>query len=129
MNTTDFPLPRKTQHVWGLLHDESPKNLPYIMFESMLSLFNYTSTFSRYSDMPLTNINLNSLNSLTTRKYLTSVEDKNRLQVIEKLAPILYIQSICDTMSRRDDFVNELMNHIDVDCYGKCLNNRKLPDR
>lgn len=129
MNTTDFPLPRKTQHVWGLLHDESPKNLPYIMFESMLSLFNYTSTFSRYSDMPLTNNNLDSLNSLTTRKYLTSVEDKNRLQVIEKLAPILYIQSICDTMSRRDDFVNELMNHIDVDCYGKCLNNRKLPDR
>lgn len=129
MNTTDFPLPRKSQHIWGLLHDESPKNLPYIMFDPILNLFNYTSTFSRYSDMPLTNSNLDSLESLVTRKYLKSVEEKNRLQVDEKLAPILYVQSICDTMSRRDEFVTELMNHIEVDCYGKCLNNKKMPER
>lgn len=47
----------------------------------------------------------------------------------EDLAPLLYIQSNCDTTNDRDDYISELMKYIRVDAYGLCLNNRQLPER
>ncbi|ETE66944.1 Alpha-(1,3)-fucosyltransferase 11, partial [Ophiophagus hannah] len=43
------------------------------------------------------------------------------------LAPLLYLQSHCDVPADRDRYVRELMKYI-VDCYGRCLNNQKLPN-
>lgn len=79
--------------------------------------------------MPLTLQALESFNALIDKKYYVDVQEKSRLQVDDGLAPILYVQSICDTMSGRDDYVDELMKYIDVDAYGKCLNNRPMPKR
>ena len=61
--------------------------------------------------------------------FYLPLEEKNKLIVTKKLAPLLYIQTDCDTPNDRDSYVAELMKYIDVDSYGACLNNRRLPDR
>lgn len=47
----------------------------------------------------------------------------------KNLAPLLYIQSNCDTASNRDSYVAELMKYIHIDSYGTCLNNAQLNKR
>lgn len=128
-NKTDLPIPRSSHQLWALFHEESPKNFPLLMHDVTLSLFNVTATFSQNSDYPLTLQYLNDYETLTSRKYVRTVEEKNRYQQDELLAPVLYMQSICDTMSGRDQYLTELMQYINVDSYGKCLNNKELPER
>lgn len=53
LNLTDLPLPRNAQ-TWALLHEESPRNNPHLLSAAVLSLFNFSSTFSRHSHAPLT---------------------------------------------------------------------------
>ena len=50
-----------------------------------------------------------------------------RLQKEKGLAPIIYVQSDCHTPSDRERYVKELMKYIEIDSYGRCLNNRKMP--
>jgi alpha-1,3-fucosyltransferase 10 len=127
INVTDVPLPRKNEHIWALLHEESPKNIPFILFEPAITLFNITSTFSRYSNLPLTLQYLRHAKDITTKRHWRTVEEKNALQIHDDLAPVLYMQSICDTLSFRDDYVKKLGAFIKIDSYGKCLNNKTLP--
>lgn len=125
-----MPLPRNINHIWALFHEESPKNVPLLMYQPATELFNLTATFSQLSDFPLTLQYLDSYDKLVDRQYFLNVDEKNRLQSDDELAPVLYLQSICDTMSDRDTYVAELMKHIRIDSYGKCLNNNKqLPKR
>lgn len=88
-----------------------------------IRLFNYTATFRRESDYPLT------LQWLPTLDYLlkpvaVSLEEKNRLRR-EGLAPVLYMQSHCDVPSDRDRYIKELMKYIEVQyrdgLSGPCL--------
>ena len=51
-----------------------------------------------------------------------------RLQNKKGLAPIVYVQSDCYTPSDRETYMKEMMKHINVDSYGRCVNNRKMPD-
>lgn len=122
-NKSDLPLPR-SHNIWGLLHEESPRNSPLLNHESILGLFNYSSTFSRYSDFPLTIQYLPSLESLTSIDFFKSFEEKNSFDI----APVIYIQSDCVTPNNRDSYVYELMKYIKVDSYGKCLNNKEIRD-
>lgn len=124
-----MPLPRSSTHIWALLHEESPKNMPFLMYNPTIDLFNLTATFSQNSDFPLTLQYLESLEKLIDRKYFIDVKEKNSLQINSNLAPVLFIQSICTTMSARDEYVSELMKYVAVDSYGKCLNNKVLPKR
>ena len=41
----------------------------------------------------------------------------------QKLPRCAYIYSHCDTISRRDEYVSELMRHFPVDAHGACLKN------
>lgn len=125
INITNMPLPRDENHVWALFHEESPKNVPSLLFSPVLSLFDVAATFSQQSDMPLTLQYLEGVDKLFDRKFFVDVSEKDRLQIAEDLAPVLYVQSICDTLSGRDQYVAELMKYIRVDSYGKCLNNNK----
>lgn len=43
------------------------------------------------------------------------------------MSPVAYVQSDCNTPVERDAFVSELMNHINIDSYGKCIHNKDLP--
>lgn len=126
-----MPIPKgMSKHIWALYHEESPKNVPLLMYQQALQLFNLTATFNGNSDFPLTLQYLDSYDKLIDRQYFLNVDEKNRLQSDEGLAPILYMQSICDTMSGRDEYIGELMKHIRIDSYGRCLNNNKnIPKR
>lgn len=77
-----------------------------------IRLFNYTATFSRESDYPLTLQWLPSLDYLLT-PVAVSLEEKKRLRR-EGLAPVLYMQSHCDVPSDRNRYVQELMKYIQV---------------
>ena len=126
---TDFrayeaPLPREPWHEWALLHEESPLNNQIFSHAVTMSLFNHTSTFRRESDFPITTQHITNLQYLTERTPLP-IKLKNKYR--EKLAPILYVQTHCNVPSDRDRYVKELMKHIDVDSYGKCVNNKQLP--
>ena len=123
----DIPLPRRQHENWALMHEESPKNNPIFSHPEMMRHFNFTSTFSRKSSFPLTSQYLESIEFLTTARYLVTLEEKNRLQKMEGLAPVAYIQSGCDSPSMRDEWVTEFMKYIKVDSYGSCLNNKRIP--
>jgi alpha-1,3-fucosyltransferase 10 len=123
----DLPLPRTIDEQWSLLHEESPKNNFLFSFPSIMNMFNHTATFKRQSDLPLTTQWLQSIDDLLDRTYLIDVEEKHRLQIDDDLAPIIYIQSDCNTPSDRDIYIKELMKFIRIDSYGSCLHNRDLP--
>ena len=122
----DLPLPRLPYHEWALLHEESPFNNYMLSHGIMISLFNHTATFRRESDYPLTTQNIDALDYLTKQKPV-AVAEKNALRKEEGLAPIVYVQTNCKPPSDRDSYVRELMKYIDIDCYGKCLNNKEMP--
>ncbi|XP_077999719.1 GDP-fucose protein O-fucosyltransferase 4-like [Glandiceps talaboti] len=128
---TDFrayeaPLPRRPHHEWALLHEESPMNNYVLSHKPVIRMFNYTSTFRRESDFPLTSLPINSLDYITKRRPIP-LKRKNELRKTENLAPVLYVQSHCDVASDRDRYVKELMKYIQIDSYGQCLHNKDLP--
>eukprot|EP00795_Rhopilema_esculentum_P016452 gene16452-7866_t len=123
----DLPLPRNPGHMWALIHEESPKNNWIFSHKDGIEIFNYTATFGRESDYPLTTQFIVDANDWVTSKYFVSTEEKNRLRVNSKLAPVVYLQRDCNPPSDRDRYVKELMRFIDIDSYGPCLNNRKMP--
>lgn len=122
----DLPLPRK-EDVWALYHEESPRNVPELMHQELLEMFNFSATFSRYSDVPHTLQYLMALQDITDKKYF--VETKTKNLYLKELAPILYLQSDCETATERDEFVKKLMTFVKVDSYGACLNNKALPNK
>ena len=124
-NPKNLPMPRKPEHEWALLHEESPKNNYIFSFMEALELFNHTATFSRHSDYPLVTQHIESKEWLESKKYLVPTPEKN--QYLGELAPILYVQSDCYTPADRDSYVKMLMQEIKVDSYGTCLQNKHLP--
>ncbi|ESN98236.1 hypothetical protein HELRODRAFT_84791 [Helobdella robusta] len=124
----NLPLPKL--HDWALFHEESPKNNRFIFSnEEFLSMFNYTSTFRRESDMPLTTFHLHSLDSITSTKFFKATEIKNEMLSSGKLSLVAYIHSDCDVPSDRDNLMLMIQNYIQVDSYGTCLHNKELPER
>ncbi|XP_026843340.1 alpha-(1,3)-fucosyltransferase B [Drosophila persimilis] len=122
----DFPLPRSPQHLWALLHGESPRIVIYAPFDDFLQHFNFTSTFSRYSDLPLTTQWLPSAHDLISMDYTMSFDFKSsNLNVASP--SVVFLSSDCDTMSGREHYMKELMRHINVDSFGSCLHNKDLP--
>ena len=127
MKFKDLPIPRPSQHEWGLLHEESPKNNYALLQPEFIELFNHTATFKRDSDFPLTLQYLQSIPWLESNEYIVPTRRKTELQI--ELAPLVYIHSDCFTPSDRDSYVKGLMRHINVDSYGQCVNNKQLPDQ
>lgn len=125
-NFKDLPLPRNSDKIlWGLYHDESPRSVMLFLHERILELFNYSSTFSRFSDLPFPAQFVESLNAITSKKYYIETKVKNSF--LKEISPILFIQSNCDTLTERDMYVSQLMMLQPIDSYGDCLNNRTLP--
>ncbi len=123
INWMDLPLPRNPDILWNLIHEESPKNDLILATPEAMSLFNYTATCSRFSSYPLVTQYLESIDSLLTPvKYPTSERSKGGLGLA------MYLHSDCGVPSDRDGYVATLMKYIKVDSYGRCLNNKDLPE-
>ena len=118
----DLPLPRQPQHLWALLHEESPKNNWILASQGGISLFNLTATCSRHSDYPLTTQFLHKLQWLEK-----PVQVETSQKSAANLGLVMYLQSDCDPPSDRDSYVEELMKYVKVDSYGKCLHNKDFP--
>jgi hypothetical protein len=123
IDLNDLPLPRRPDHLWALLHEESPKNNWILATEKGISLFNITSTVSRYSHYPL---HLHAFH--TVEILLQPIHTPTHLKSKGGLGLVIFLQSTCNPPSDRDSYVRELMKYISVDCYGKCLHNRDLPE-
>lgn len=63
------------------------------------------------------------------RPSVYTTAQKDQMKADHGLAPVAFIQRSCNPPSDRDSYIYELMRYIDVDSYGKCLNNKKLPDK
>ncbi|XP_035432245.2 alpha-(1,3)-fucosyltransferase 10 [Spodoptera frugiperda] len=130
-STLDFknlPLPREPKDIiWGLFHEESPRNVEELLHEKALSLFNFSATFSRFSDVPYPLQHIDSFEDIRSKKYFIETSKKNEL--LNEIAPIMYLQSDCETSTERDAYVKELMKLIKVDSYGSCLNNKQMPPK
>lgn len=63
----DIPKWKSDEIPWGLLHEESPRNNPILLQQKTLNLFTYSSTFSRFSDVPLTLIDLPGITELLSK--------------------------------------------------------------
>ena len=123
LDWNDLPLPRKPNHLWALMHEESPKNNWIFAHEKGIGLFNLTATCSRYSNYPLVTQYLDNLQKLTQPIRVPTAEKSTG-----DLGLVMYVQSDCDPPSDRDTYVEELMKYVKVDSYGKCLHNKDLPE-
>ncbi|KOX68778.1 Alpha-(1,3)-fucosyltransferase 10 [Melipona quadrifasciata] len=63
----DLPKWKSDEIPWGLLHEESPRNNPILLQQKTLNLFTYSSTFSRFSDVPLTLVDLPGITELLSK--------------------------------------------------------------
>lgn len=123
-----LPLPRKSKHIiWGLYHEESPRNMEELMNENLLNLFNLSSTYSRYSDVPYPLQYLESIEDIVSTKYFVPTAEKNKL--LNEISPVIYLQSDCETSTERDVYVEQLMKFINIDSYGECLKNKVMPKK
>lgn len=113
----NLPLPRAPFHSWGLAHEESPMNAFTLDHTVAMNLFNYTATYSRHSDFPLSLLSFPSVDFILNRP-LVSTQNKNEYQKSKGYAPVVYVQSHCEVPSDRDRYIEELMKHISVDSYG-----------
>ena len=118
----DIPLPKKSNHLWSLINEESPQNNYMLCHNATSKVFNISASYKRTSDFPLSTQHFPSLDYLLNRRPVDIVE-KNKFRK-EGLAPILYLQSHCGVSSDRDRYIQKLMNYIDIDSYGSCLNNK-----
>ncbi|XP_051897663.1 alpha-(1,3)-fucosyltransferase 11 [Pristis pectinata] len=126
---TDFrayeaPLPRPARQAWALFHEESPMNNYLLSHAAGIRLFNYTATFRRHSHYPLALQWLPGLGYL--RRPPLPLAHKRQLRRHGRAA-VLYLQSHCQVASDRDRYVRRLMEHLEIDSYGQCLQNKELP--
>ncbi|XP_049884475.1 alpha-(1,3)-fucosyltransferase 10-like [Pectinophora gossypiella] len=95
------------------------------MYEKALNLFNYSATFGRNSNVPMPLIWIGGRDIVTDTLYFVNTLNKNEL--LSEISPVLFLQSDCFTPTEREIYVDKLMKYIQVDSYGRCLNNKKLP--
>ena len=62
---------------WALLHEESPQNNQMLTHADALSVFNYSATFKRASDFPLTTHHFPNADYFLSRKPVP-LEEKNK---------------------------------------------------
>jgi hypothetical protein len=130
-----MPLPRAHRHEWIVFNRESPCNYDHaLMSEKTISLFNLSASIAQNADWQTLPVDFNQVYSrnkgdikqLFTEFPAMPVGAKNEFRK-NGTAPAVYIQAHCDADTGRDQYVKELMEHMDVDCLGDCLNNKPMP--
>ncbi len=102
---------------WVAMSMESDVNYPQLRDESFMAWFDLTMTYRLDSDVPSPYLNL-----AIAEAMRTPAKPKTRP------VPAVYIASNWRDHSGRTDYVRELMRHMPVDSYGRCLQNRTFVD-
>ncbi|KAG0296649.1 Alpha 1,3 fucosyltransferase [Linnemannia gamsii] len=58
-------------------------------------------------------------------KPMHTIQEKNAFR--KELAPIAWFVSNCNARNQRRLYVEQLLKYIDIDIYGRCMNNKKWP--
>lgn len=101
--------------VYSMAHESSRK---------VLEMFDISSTYRLDSDVPVPHFTFwyeQHLQAALTKPMVVSVEER------DDAFPVAWIASKCDTNNDRIAYIEELMKHIGVKSYGKCLHNAELP--
>ncbi len=131
---------RNPRQLW-LLHTRESQHRSFCSthynIEDLDDWFNLTSTFkanstqvtdyklfSDWSAIQYTKEYLRAFKALTNHK-LTENYLRKELETKSKTNSIVWFVSNCETYSRREEYVKELVKHIDVDVYGSCSKHYK----
>ncbi|XP_037526125.1 alpha-(1,3)-fucosyltransferase C [Rhipicephalus sanguineus] len=117
LNASDLPSYRAEGQKWVLWSLEAPTTCDLSPVVSMKDAFNWTMTYRRDSDI------VDAYAKVTQRiKPISySVERLERTWRNKKVTAVWAV-SHCKTFGKRENFVDELRQHLSVDVYGKCGN-------
>ncbi|RNA22862.1 alpha-(1-3)-fucosyltransferase C-like [Brachionus plicatilis] len=128
---------RKPKQLW-MYYTMEPQRLSHCSSHYQLAdldnWFNLTATFKKDSDIVLdykTFRNWSQIEheSIFVNEYKARRQKKNLIQAIQDLsskskkASVVWFVSHCETNSKREDYVKELMKYVNVDVFGKCSKN------
>ncbi len=102
---------------WVALSMESDVNYPQLLHAKFMAWFDYTMTYRLDSDFPAIYLDPQVVVDLFKPAQPKTAD-----------AAAVYIASNLDDRSGRTDYVREMMRHMPIDSYGRCLQNRTLPD-
>ena len=131
MDLNDMPPPatRKADQRWIFYNLESPNFTPNI-FKGLSNVFNWTMTYRMDSDVYSGYDLVQSEETLSKFSHLAgslaNIKTANRTPEIwrpliqNKKKKVAWFVSHCWTASRREKFVSQLRQFIDVDIYGQC---------
>ncbi|CAG8505647.1 7171_t:CDS:2, partial [Racocetra persica] len=88
--------------------------------DDKMKMFEFSLSYRLDSDFPSTYLD----EDLTTIIRSPSYQFKDRKQV-----PVAWVVSNCHASNGRHYYVKELLKYIDIDIYGKCINNQEMLDR
>ncbi len=108
-------LPRPAGQRWVAWSMESEAMYPQLADAAFMAAFDVTMTYRLDADVPVLYAGTRVLESL-----LTPPREKT------EAAPAVFFASNANERSGRTEYVRELMRHLPVDSYGRCLRNRVL---
>jgi len=108
---------KKPGQKWIVMSMESDQNYPFMRSNELMDMFDIAMTYRLDSDVPCPYASWATYGRFQGAPF--SAEQKPT-----GIAPLVYIAS--NPVPRRDGYVAKLMQHIQVDSLGKCLNNRSF---
>jgi hypothetical protein len=110
-------LPKPAGQAWVAWSMESAANYPPLADPGYLRDFDLTMTYRLDSDVPVPYFEPGLLAALTIPPALK----------VEPAPAVLFISN-AEERSGRTEYARELMRHLAVDSFGRCLNNRRLEE-
>ncbi|CAG8660197.1 22643_t:CDS:2 [Cetraspora pellucida] len=123
MNWVELP-DKETRNVydnkipWVYYSAEAPAR-EWEFDDNMMRMFEFSLSYRLDSDFPATYLD----EDLTTILRSPIYPFKDRKQV-----PVAWVVSNCHPVNGRHYYVKELLKYIDIDIYGKCMNNQEVLD-
>ena len=112
-------LPKPPGQRWVAWSMESDASYPVLTDPRFMRHFDLTMTYRRDADIWVPYLQSELLHPADVAPRSACPQPGS--------APAVYIVSNPASLSGRDDYVRELMQHMPVDAYGQCLNNRSWP--
>jgi len=111
--------PAHCRQPWIFFSQESSSNYPLQAHHAFRSLFAYNMTFELDHDVPVTYADRPYLSGFTYRGH-GNVRKKRSKQIVAIIGK-------CASHTARDVYVQQLAQHLVLDSYGACLNNKPPP--